>query len=66
MTGSYQPSAISHLLGTWSLQGNTVDIGDVPGVDTFLADLELEVRGNTLVGDRVFDGVRVQVVMAKQ
>ncbi len=54
------------LLGTWSLRGNTVDIDDVPGVDTFLASLELEVRGNTLVGDRVFDGVRVQVVMAKQ
>ncbi|HEX6053601.1 MAG TPA: hypothetical protein VFZ21_30235 [Gemmatimonadaceae bacterium] len=54
------------LIGTWSLRGNTVDIDDVPGADTFLEDLELDVRGNTLVGDRVFDGVRVQVVMAKQ
>jgi hypothetical protein len=52
--------------GTWRLEGNEVDVGDLPGIDSFVEDLEFEVRGNTLVGDRVFDGVRVQVVMTKQ
>ena len=52
--------------GTWDLEGNEVDIEDVPGTDTFVEDLEFDVVGNTLVADRVFDGVRVQVVMTKQ
>jgi hypothetical protein len=54
------------LIGTWRLEGNTVSIDDVPGADTFLEDLELVVRGNTLVADEVFDGVRIQAVMTKR
>jgi hypothetical protein len=52
--------------GTWRLEGNEVDIEDIPEVDTFVEDLEFDVRGNTLRADRIIDGVRVQVVMTKQ
>jgi len=52
--------------GTWKLEGDEVDIEDIPEVDTFVEDLEFDVRGNTLRADRLIDGVRVQVVMTKQ
>ena len=55
-----------NFVGTWRLEGDEVDIEDVPGTDTFVEDLEFDVRGNTLRADRVIDGVRVQVVMTKQ
>jgi hypothetical protein len=54
------------LIGTWNLRGNTVDIDDVPGADTFVEDLEFDVRGNTLAADQVFDGVRMRIVLQKQ
>lgn len=51
--------------GTWTLDDGEVEIDGVSG-DTFVEDLTLVVVGNTLVGDRTFDGARVQVVLTKQ
>jgi len=52
--------------GTWRLDGDEVDIEDIPEVDTFVEDLDFNVRGNTLRADRIIDRVRIQVVMTKQ
>ena len=45
------------LTGTWSLNGAAVRLNH--SADTFLRDMTLAVRGNTLVGDQVFGGTRV-------
>ena len=51
------------LTGTWTLQGDTIHLDHE--ADTFLRDMPLRVEGNRLIGDRTFDGVRVQVVFRR-
>lgn len=51
------------LAGTWTLDGSTVHLSQ--SADTFLRDIPLEVKGSTLVGDKTFSGVRVQVTLQR-
>ena len=52
------------LEGTWTLSGSTVTLS--PSVDVFLQDMPLTANGETLVGDRTFDGVRLRVTLTRQ
>ena len=52
------------LAGTWTLNGNTVTLSS--SADTFVRDMPLTVSGETLVGDRTFDGVRIRVTLTRQ
>jgi hypothetical protein len=52
------------LAGTWTLSGSTVTLSH--SADTFLRDMPLQVRGNSLMGDQTFSGTRVQLTLTKQ
>lgn len=52
------------LEGTWSLTGSTVTLS--PTADVFLEDIPLAANGETLVGDRTIDGVRIRVTLTRQ
>src|SRR5215207_10053365 len=50
--------------GTWKIDDGEVEIEQVPS-DTFVEDLSFKLVGTTLVADKTFSGVRVQVVLAR-
>ena len=52
------------LLGTWTLRDGVVELEHA--TDTFLRDTPLSVQGDELVGDRMFEDVRIQLTLAKQ
>ena len=52
------------LTGSWSLSGSTVTFEHA--ADTFVRDMPFTFNSGTLVGDRTFSGVRVQVVLVRQ
>lgn len=54
----------ANLAGTWTIRGSRVNLDHA--ADTFLRDMEFEVRGNTLAGDHDFGSTRVQVTLTKQ
>ena len=55
------------MAGTWSLQGNVVEI--TQAADTFVRDIVLTVQrvGNavSLIGDQVFSGTRINLTVAR-
>jgi hypothetical protein len=51
------------LAGTWTQSGSTIDFDHE--ADTFVRDMLFTLQGSTLVGDRTFSGVRVQVTLAR-
>jgi len=51
--------------GRWKLQNGQVEIEDVPS-DTFVEDISFKPVGKTLVGDEMFNGVRVELTLTKQ
>jgi hypothetical protein len=63
-SGRWPGQLDADLAGTWSLNGNTVRLSQP--ADTFLRDMDLRVRGNTLVGDQTFGSTRVQLTLTKQ
>ena len=51
------------LTGTWARNGNIVTFSHA--ADTFIRDMDFTVNGRTLVGDRLFDDVRVQLTLTR-
>jgi len=51
--------------GKWKIDDGEIEIEQV-SQDTLVEDLTFTVVGNTLVADRTFDNVRVQVTLTKQ
>jgi hypothetical protein len=51
--------------GTWKIDDGEVELEEVAG-DLFVDDMNFSVVGNTLVGDEMFSGVRVQATLTKQ
>ena len=55
----------SDFSGTWTLDGNVVDIEQVPA-NLVIGTLSFAVSGTSLVSNTTVDGTRVQVVLARQ
>lgn len=51
------------LTGTWTLSGTTVSFSQ--SADTFLRDLVFTVSGTKLVGDGVFSGTTLHIVLTR-
>ena len=51
--------------GRWKIDNGKIEIEDV-SEDTLVEDLNFTVVGNTLVADRTFDNVRVQLTLTRQ
>jgi hypothetical protein len=50
--------------GTWTVERGVVELSSP--TDGLLRDVDLEVRGNTLVGDRWFGVTRIQLTLTRQ
>lgn len=62
------PPFDADMSGTWVRSGSTVDISQ--GADTFVRDMPFTVTAgpagySDLVGDAVFDGVRIQITLRR-
>ena len=51
--------------GRWKVENGEVEIEDVPS-DVFVDDISFKPVGRTLVGDKTFSGVRVELTLTKQ
>lgn len=57
------PGFDASLAGNWTRTADTVRFSHT--ADTFVRDLPFAIRGSTLVGDKVFAGIRVKVTLSR-
>lgn len=53
----------SDLTGTWTQSGSTIQFDHA--ADTFVRDMPFTIQGSTLVGDRTFGDLRIQVTLTR-